>query len=310
MPDILLAVVRDRLWAAYGCVGVVVGVIGVLRLRRSGLLLAPVMRLTTGVVAESLIPPALSAFGIRTSERDYPAAILAPGQVTASRHQPVHLQVHCPAQACETPASMDLGRIADYLQGVKSREALFTNPERHQVHGVSESVLHIAPVATLFYPIRFGLNSALCAHPPEFGARTIDKEKLFENRTLGRFFITIQRSLVHSQDSSGPISRPCVVVDGLLRPTVVPALLVSEQPVLVDPAENRVHENRVNIAVPATVVKPGELEKEVGGVLKGMVRVPLIVLVRCVLRGYLEGKVVVSGSLIRFSRFILLAYFP
>jgi hypothetical protein len=44
---------------------------------RSGLLLAPVMCLTTSVVAEPFIPPALSALRRGTSQRDEPSTILA-----------------------------------------------------------------------------------------------------------------------------------------------------------------------------------------------------------------------------------------
>ncbi len=88
MQDILLAVVRDRSWAAYGRVGVAVGVLYV---RRSGHLLASVVGLAASVVTESLVSAPFAAIGMGTAERDYPAAVFAAGLAVAGRHDPVHL---------------------------------------------------------------------------------------------------------------------------------------------------------------------------------------------------------------------------
>ena len=85
----LRVVARRCVQAASGRVGVVVGVQR--PLWRSGLLLAPVMHLAAGVVAESLVPATFPTAGMRASVADYATTIFAADNVTAGRYQPVHL---------------------------------------------------------------------------------------------------------------------------------------------------------------------------------------------------------------------------
>ena len=67
------------------------------------LLSTPVVGLAAGVVAESLITTSLPSFGVWARKRDREAAIFAPSEIVARRHQPVHLQIHSPQQALEVP---------------------------------------------------------------------------------------------------------------------------------------------------------------------------------------------------------------
>ena len=78
---------------------------------RSRLLLAPVMRLTTSVVAEPLIAAVLPAVGTGSCQRDDAAAELAAGNVAGGSHEPPHLQVHRPYEAVEIPGRVYGGEV-------------------------------------------------------------------------------------------------------------------------------------------------------------------------------------------------------
>ena len=112
MQDVLLAVVRDRLWAASGRVGVAVGVVSVPDVWRSVHFLASVVRLAARVVAESLVSAPLTAIGMGTAKRDHPTAVLATGCTFARCHEPVHLQVHGAQEGVVRPGNVHLVRDA------------------------------------------------------------------------------------------------------------------------------------------------------------------------------------------------------
>ena len=67
--------------------------------------------MAASIVAEPLVPSALSAFGMKPGERDHSAAIFATGGVAAGGYEPVHLQVHCAQQVMKAPRSPHLRRI-------------------------------------------------------------------------------------------------------------------------------------------------------------------------------------------------------
>src|SRR5215212_7435538 len=108
MLDVLLAVVRDRLWAASGRVGVV----SVPDVWRSVHFLASVVRLAARVVAESLVSAPLTANGMGTAKRDHPTAVLATGCTFARCYEPVHLQVHGAQEGVVRPGNIYLARDA------------------------------------------------------------------------------------------------------------------------------------------------------------------------------------------------------
>lgn|SRR5215211_8552153 len=94
MRQRLRAVACRCVRAVSGRVGVAVGVVGVPEVRRSGGLLASVVGLAAGIVTKSLVSASLTAVGMGTAERDYPAAVFATGCAIARCYEPVHLHVH------------------------------------------------------------------------------------------------------------------------------------------------------------------------------------------------------------------------
>jgi hypothetical protein len=78
------------------------------------------MGLTARIVAKPLISTALSAFGVRTCQGDEASAMLAAGEITSRRHQPVHLKIHGSQQTLEIPVGCNVRIVVGpflYLEG-------------------------------------------------------------------------------------------------------------------------------------------------------------------------------------------------
>jgi hypothetical protein len=76
----------------------------------SGPSLAPVMGLTAGIIAEPLVPAALSAFWVSLGKGDGRATMLTPSESAAGGHKPVHLQIHSSQKAVKPPVHPYVGK--------------------------------------------------------------------------------------------------------------------------------------------------------------------------------------------------------